>query len=234
MATGASNCRRRRHPDRCAQGRAHPDQAAQLHLLAARHPARRAWRSTRSTSSVSTTTVSTRSSPTTAASPRTLGFLTVTPIPMSARYGDNVTDRSEQMPWYAGPTLVEYLETIDVDTDLAEQAVPLPGAVGQPAQPRLPRLLRHRRLRRHQGRRPDRRRRLRQARSRSPSIVTCRWRPEVGLGRRRRHRLTWPTRSISRAATCWSAPRTGRRWPTSSPPTCCGWPRRRCFPAAPT
>ena len=48
----------------------------------------------------------------------TLGFLSLTPIPMSARYGDNVTTRSPKMPWYAGPTLIEHLEGIDVDSDV--------------------------------------------------------------------------------------------------------------------
>ena len=47
----------------------------------------------------------------------TLGFKTLTPIPMSARYGDNVTSRSGRMPWYAGPTLLEHLEAIDVGAD---------------------------------------------------------------------------------------------------------------------
>ena len=45
-----------------------------------------------------------------------LGFASITPIPMSARFGDNVTRRSEKMGWYAGPTLLEHLETIVVDT----------------------------------------------------------------------------------------------------------------------
>ena len=44
-----------------------------------------------------------------------LGFKTLVPIPMSARFGDNVTMRSEKMPWYAGQTLLEHLETIDVE-----------------------------------------------------------------------------------------------------------------------
>jgi bifunctional enzyme CysN/CysC len=44
-----------------------------------------------------------------------LGFRTVAPIPMSARYGDNVSRRSDAMPWYDGPTLVEHLETVPVD-----------------------------------------------------------------------------------------------------------------------
>ncbi|MEQ9126120.1 MAG: sulfate adenylyltransferase subunit CysN [Alphaproteobacteria bacterium] len=35
-------------------------------------------------------------------------------IPMSARFGDNVTRRSEATPWYDGPTLLEHLETVEV------------------------------------------------------------------------------------------------------------------------
>jgi bifunctional enzyme CysN/CysC len=47
-----------------------------------------------------------------------LGFQTITPIPMSARNGDNVTTRSEAMAWHDGPTLLEHLETVDADSDL--------------------------------------------------------------------------------------------------------------------
>ncbi|OXT01457.1 adenylyl-sulfate kinase [Notoacmeibacter marinus] len=43
------------------------------------------------------------------------GFETITPIPMSARYGDNVTTRSRKMGWYDGPTLLDHLETVAVD-----------------------------------------------------------------------------------------------------------------------
>ncbi|WP_352962354.1 hypothetical protein [Mesorhizobium sp. M1393] len=32
-------------------------------------------------------------------------------IPMSARFGDNVTERSARLAWYEGPTLIEPLET---------------------------------------------------------------------------------------------------------------------------
>jgi bifunctional enzyme CysN/CysC len=46
-----------------------------------------------------------------------LDFASITPIPMSARYGDNVTRRSAQTPWYDGPTLVEHLEAVDVESD---------------------------------------------------------------------------------------------------------------------
>ena len=48
-----------------------------------------------------------------------LGFTSIAPIPMSARYGDNVSIRSEHMPWYDGPTLIEHLEQVVVDDDRA-------------------------------------------------------------------------------------------------------------------
>jgi bifunctional enzyme CysN/CysC len=46
---------------------------------------------------------------------RELGVEDVTCIPLSALRGDNVVARSERMPWYAGPTLLEYLETVEID-----------------------------------------------------------------------------------------------------------------------
>jgi bifunctional enzyme CysN/CysC len=42
-----------------------------------------------------------------------LGFTSITTIPISALKGDNITTRSVKMPWYKGPTLMGYLETID-------------------------------------------------------------------------------------------------------------------------
>ena len=42
------------------------------------------------------------------------GFASIQAIPMSALTGDNVAHRSEQAGWYTGPTLLDYLETIDV------------------------------------------------------------------------------------------------------------------------
>jgi bifunctional enzyme CysN/CysC len=44
-----------------------------------------------------------------------LSFETVAPLPISARFGDNVTASSSNMPWYDGPTLLQFLEEIDVD-----------------------------------------------------------------------------------------------------------------------
>ena len=41
-----------------------------------------------------------------------LGFAGIEAIPMSARYGDNVTRRSAAMDWYEGPTLLEHLESV--------------------------------------------------------------------------------------------------------------------------
>jgi bifunctional enzyme CysN/CysC len=46
-----------------------------------------------------------------------LGFEDIACIPISARYGDNVSARSDRTPWYAGPSLLEYLETFDVADD---------------------------------------------------------------------------------------------------------------------
>ncbi|AOV16844.1 adenylyl-sulfate kinase [Acidihalobacter aeolianus] len=42
-----------------------------------------------------------------------LAFDTVTPIPISALQGDNIVARSPRTPWYVGPTLMGYLETVD-------------------------------------------------------------------------------------------------------------------------
>ena len=38
-------------------------------------------------------------------------------IPISALQGDNVVDRSEHMPWYDGPLLLEHLESVEIATD---------------------------------------------------------------------------------------------------------------------
>jgi bifunctional enzyme CysN/CysC len=57
---------------------------------------------------------------------QTLGFASVTPIPISARYGDNVTVRSGRMHWYEGPTLLEYLESVEADSGLIERPFRFP------------------------------------------------------------------------------------------------------------
>ena len=56
-----------------------------------------------------------------------LGLTEVTAVPVSGLGGDNVVNRSASLPWYDGPTLLEWLET----TDLAEAA---PGPFRMPVQ----------------------------------------------------------------------------------------------------
>jgi len=46
-----------------------------------------------------------------------LGLHDPRPIPLSALKGDNVVDRTDAMPWYDGPTLLEYLETVELSGD---------------------------------------------------------------------------------------------------------------------
>lgn len=43
-----------------------------------------------------------------------LGFTDITAIPLSALQGDNVLLSSRHTPWFHGPTLMEYLESVDV------------------------------------------------------------------------------------------------------------------------
>ena len=51
-----------------------------------------------------------------------LGFASITAIPISALEGDNVLERSPRTDWYDGPTLMEFLETVEI----AAAAVDLP------------------------------------------------------------------------------------------------------------
>ena len=41
----------------------------------------------------------------------------ITFIPISARHGDNVVEKSNNMPWYQGPSLLYHLETVYIGTD---------------------------------------------------------------------------------------------------------------------
>ncbi|MBN8806801.1 MAG: sulfate adenylyltransferase subunit CysN [Sphingomonas sp.] len=53
----------------------------------------------------------------------TLAIEHFVPIPVSGLVGDNVTNRSDNTPWYGGPSLMEYLETVDVG-QVAQQVAP--------------------------------------------------------------------------------------------------------------
>jgi len=55
-----------------------------------------------------------------------LGFRSLMAMPISARYGDNVSSRSARMPWYGGPHLLEYLETIEVEDNRRSAPFRLP------------------------------------------------------------------------------------------------------------
>lgn len=54
---------------------------------------------------------------------KTLCFESITPIPLSALLGDNITQRSANTPWYSGSTLMDHLETIEVNTPKSERLV---------------------------------------------------------------------------------------------------------------
>lgn len=53
-------------------------------------------------------------------------FSSVQIIPVSATIGDNLTNKSENTPWYEGKTLLDYLETIDVNENEESKAFILP------------------------------------------------------------------------------------------------------------
>jgi sulfate adenylyltransferase large subunit len=48
-------------------------------------------------------------------------------VPISALRGDNVVDRTDAMPWYEGPTLLEHLETVEIagDRNLEDRRFPV-------------------------------------------------------------------------------------------------------------
>lgn len=46
-----------------------------------------------------------------------LGIPDITCIPLSALKGDNVVEASENMSWYTGKPLLEYLETVHIGSD---------------------------------------------------------------------------------------------------------------------
>ena len=55
-----------------------------------------------------------------------LAFKSVTPIPLSALKGDNVVRQSELMDWYQGPTLLNFLETVDIRKGCNQHAFRFP------------------------------------------------------------------------------------------------------------
>ena len=55
-----------------------------------------------------------------------LALENVSIIPLSATVGDNVTKKSENIPWYDGVPLLEYLETVDIHSDNQEKGFYMP------------------------------------------------------------------------------------------------------------
>ncbi len=52
-----------------------------------------------------------------------IGISAFTPMPISGFKGDNISLKSQNMPWYVGPTLMEHLESVEVGVD-EDQAKP--------------------------------------------------------------------------------------------------------------
>ncbi len=55
-----------------------------------------------------------------------LGLEDIVCIPMSALRGDNITEPSENTPWYTGPTLIGHLETIEIEDELQDGSFRMP------------------------------------------------------------------------------------------------------------
>jgi sulfate adenylyltransferase subunit 1 len=55
-----------------------------------------------------------------------LGIPQFTAIPISALAGDNVVDASAHMDWYAGPTVLEHLETVEVSSEAPDAPARFP------------------------------------------------------------------------------------------------------------
>ncbi|PKN16108.1 MAG: sulfate adenylyltransferase subunit CysN [Deltaproteobacteria bacterium HGW-Deltaproteobacteria-23] len=55
-----------------------------------------------------------------------LGFASIAAIPISALGGDNIIEASANTPWYGGPTLMKYLDTVHVEDDSQEKPFRLP------------------------------------------------------------------------------------------------------------
>jgi bifunctional enzyme CysN/CysC len=55
-----------------------------------------------------------------------IGLSNITPIPMSAFKGDNITDNSANMPWYAGLPLMPHLESVPISAENADSPFRLP------------------------------------------------------------------------------------------------------------
>ena len=51
---------------------------------------------------------------------RDIGIENFTPIPISGFKGDNITAPSSKTPWYKGPSLINHLESVEIDSEAAQ------------------------------------------------------------------------------------------------------------------
>lgn len=54
------------------------------------------------------------------------GDLDIRFVPVSALSGENIAANSQSMPWYSGPTLLDILETVEVQRNVEQQALRFP------------------------------------------------------------------------------------------------------------
>ena len=159
-------------------------------------------------------------------------FESIVTIPISARFGDNVIARSPNTPWYAGPPLLDHLESVDVEPAAALSPFRFPvqwvnrpnagfrGYAGTVAggsaragdQVVVARTGQSARVARIVTLDGD------LAEARAGDAVTLTLDREIDL---------------SRGDVAVGAGRPRPRSPTRSPPTSSGWARSRSFPAAP-
>src|SRR5512138_2585298 len=55
-----------------------------------------------------------------------IGLTNIVAVPLSALRGDNMLERSARTPWYDGPTLLDYLESVEIEDDLQTKPFRLP------------------------------------------------------------------------------------------------------------
>jgi bifunctional enzyme CysN/CysC len=148
-------------------------------------------------------------------------------MPISALKGDNLVVRSKEMPWYDGPPLLSYLETVHIASDRNLIDLRFPVQYVNRPQPELSRLLRHAGLgHRAQGRRADGaaqrpqepREEHRDVRGRGGRGVPAPVADDHAGGRG----------STSAAATCSCGPTTSRTSRARSKRCWCGWRISRC------
>ncbi|MCL4777121.1 MAG: sulfate adenylyltransferase subunit CysN [Gammaproteobacteria bacterium] len=51
---------------------------------------------------------------------RSIGIEVFTAVPVSGLRGDNISSRTDSMPWYAGPSLLAHLEAVEIDVAAAQ------------------------------------------------------------------------------------------------------------------